>query len=341
MKIAVFDTHHYDQAALTAANERFGHQLVFFEARLNDTTMGLAAGFDAVCPFVNCRLGEAVLTRLKTLGVKLVTLRAAGYNGIDIAAAERLGITITRVPAYSPHAVAEHAFALLLCLLRKVHRAHARVRELNFSLDGLEGFDLYGKTFGCVGVGRIGAAAIGIARGFGCRVLAFDMIEDRQLAARLGFSYTSLDELLTHADVVSLHVPLTPQTHHLIDSAALARMKSGAILINTSRGAVVDTEALIGVLKSRHLGGVGLDVYEMEENVFFKDLSNDVLSDDLLARLLTFPNVLVTSHQGFLTHEALAAIAETTLANARAFEQGQTLANEVRLSAPSTTPPAP
>ena len=331
MKIAVFDTHRYDQTALTLANKQAGHQLQFFEARLTAATVELAAGFDAVCPFVNCRLDEAVLKRLKALGIKLVTLRAAGYNGIDVAAAQRLGIVIARVPAYSPHAVAEHTFALLLCLLRKLHRAHARVRELNFSLEGLEGFELYGKTFGCVGVGRIGAAAIGIARGFGCRVLAHDVVEDALMATRLGFTYTSLNELLAESDVVSLHVPLTPQSRHLIDAPALARMKAGAMLINTSRGGVVDTNALIQALKSRHLGGVGLDVYEMEEGIFFEDLSDEMLSDDVLARLLTFPNVLVTSHQGFLTHEALTVIADTTLANASAFERGEALVNEVRL----------
>lgn len=331
MKIAVFDTHRYDQAALSAANDRFGHELVYFEARLTDRTVGLAAGFDAVCPFVNCRLTGRVLAQLSALGVRLVTLRAAGYNGIDVGAATRFGIAVTRVPAYSPHAVAEHAFALLLCLVRKVHRAHARVRELNFSLDGLEGFDLHGKTFGCVGVGRIGSVAAGIARGFGCRVLAYDTVPDAALASRIGFEYVALDKLLRESDVVSLHVPLTPQSHHLIDAPALARMKSGAILINTSRGAVVDTGALIEVLKTRHLGGVGLDVYEMEEGVFFEDLSDGMLTDDLLARLLTFPNVLITSHQGFLTREALAAIAETALANATAFERGEALTNQVRV----------
>lgn len=332
MKIAVFDTHRYDQTALIAANSKFAHTLQFFDARLNDKTVELAAGFDAVCPFVNCRLTQAVLTRLKALGVKLVTLRAAGYNGIDVAAATRLGITVTRVPAYSPHAVAEHAFALLLCLVRKIHRAHARVRELNFSLDGLEGFDLYGKTFGCIGVGRIGAVAAGIARGFGCRVLAYDVAEDKALAEQLGFEYVALEKLLVESDIVSLHVPLTPQTRHLIDAPALERLKSGAILINTSRGAVVDSRALIQALKARHLGGVGLDVYEMEEGVFFNDLSGEMLTDDVLARLLTFPNVLITSHQGFLTREALTAIAETTLANADAYEHGQPLVNEVCLS---------
>jgi D-lactate dehydrogenase len=332
MRIAVFDTHRYDQQALVAANARYRHELVFFDARLTDETVELAAGFDAVCPFVNCRLREPVLARLKVLGVRLVTLRAAGYNGIDIAAATRLGIAVTRVPAYSPHGVAEHAFALLLSLVRKIHRAHARVRELNFSLDGLEGVELFGKTFGCVGVGRIGAAAIGIARGFGCRVLAHDTVPDRALAEKLGFEYVDLNRLLAESDVVSLHVPLTPQSRHLINAAALTRMKPGAFLINTSRGAVVDTGALIKALKQRSLGGVGLDVYEVEEGVFFEDLSNEMVGDDVLARLLTFPNVLITSHQGFLTHEALAAIADTTLANAGAFERGEALLNQVRPS---------
>jgi len=332
MRIAIFDTHRYDESALTRANERHRHELVFFEPRLNDQTVELAGGFDAVCPFVNCRLTEPVLARLKALGVRLVTLRAAGYNGIDVAAAERLGLKITRVPAYSPHAVAEHAFALLLCLVRKIHRAHARVRELNFSLDGLEGFDLYGKTFGCIGVGRIGSAAISIARGFGCRVLAYDVQEDRALAGKLGFDYVSLEELLAKSEIVSLHVPLTPQSRHLIGDTAFAHMKPGAVLINTSRGAVIDTAALIRALKSQRLGGVGLDVYEVEEGVFFQDLSGGILTDDMLARLLTFPNVLITSHQGFLTVEALTAIADTTLANASAFERGEALANEVRVA---------
>ncbi len=338
MKIAVFDTHPYDQQALMAANARHQHTLVFLEPRLTIQTVELAAGFDAVCPFVNCRVDERVLTRLKVLGVKLISLRAAGYNGIDVAAAVRLGVTILRVPAYSPHAAAEHAFALLLCVVRKVHRAHARVRELNFSLNGLEGFELHGKTFGCVGVGRIGAVAIGIAHGFGCRVLAYDPCADKTLSMKLEFDYVGLKQLLTESDVVSLHVPLTPQTRHLIDAEAFACMKSGAVLINTSRGAVIDTEALLDALKSRRLGGVGLDVYEMEEGVFFEDLSNEILSDDLLARLLTFPNVLITSHQGFLTQEALAAIAETTLANASIFEHGQPLVNEVRLAEQSVAP---
>lgn len=331
MKIAVFDTHRYDQAGLCTANAKYNHELVFFEARLNEKTVELAKGFEAVCPFVNCRLSEPVLARLKELGVRLVTLRAAGYNGVDIAAATRYGVTVMRVPAYSPHAVAEHAFALLLCLNRKIHRAHIRVHELNFSLDGLVGFDLYGKTFGCIGTGRIGAAALAIAKGFGCRLLAFDTHEDKALQAQLGFSYVALEQLLAESDIVSLHVPLTPQSRHLIDWRALAHMKQGAVLVNTSRGAVVDAEALVQAVKSGHLGGVALDVYEMEEGVFFNDLSDQMLLDDVLARLLTFPNVLITSHQGFLTREALANIADTTLANASAFARGEKLANEVKL----------
>jgi D-lactate dehydrogenase len=330
VRIAVFDTHRYDQTGLTAANETYRHELIFFEARLNEKTVELAKGFDAVCPFVNCRLTQSVLARLKELGVKLVTLRAAGYNGVDIASARRLGIVVTRVPAYSPHAVAEHAFALLLTLVRKIHRAHARVHDLNFSLEGLVGFDIHGKTFGVIGTGRIGAIAAGIAKGFGCRVLAYDPYPNPALATETGFEYVTLEKLLAESDIVSLHVPLTAQSRHLMDWRALGHMKPGAILINTSRGAVIDAEALVQALKSGHLGGVGLDVYEMEEGVFFNDLSDQVLIDDVLARLLTFPNVLITSHQGFLTREALANIADTTLANATAFERGEALANEVR-----------
>ena len=330
MRIAVFDSHAYDRAALTAANAAFGHELVFFEPRLTRASVELAAGYEAVSPFINCRVDAAVLERLKVLGVRLVALRGAGYNGIDVAAARRLGVKVVRVPAYAPQAVAEHAFALLLSLCRKLHRAHARVRELNFSLDGLEGVSLFGKTFGCIGVGRIGEAAIRIARGFGCRVLAYDLVARPELADSLGFEYTPLERLLRDSDFISLHVPLTAATQHLIDAAAFALMKPDVALINTSRGAVIDTDALISQLKACRLqGGVGLDVYEVEENVFFCDLSSSGLLDDRLARLLTFPNVLITAHQGFLTREALKAIAETTLSSATALEQGRALTNEV------------
>lgn len=330
MRIIVFDTKHYDRQALDAANLVAGHQLHYVEPRLNAATVELAAGFEAVCPFVNDRLDAEVVARLAALGVRLVLLRCAGYNGVDLAACARHGIRVARVPAYSPHAVAEHAFALLLAVNRRIHKAYVRVREIDFSLDGLVGFDLHGKTFGVIGTGRIGEAAISIARGFGMRVLASDVQPDAALAARLGFSFVPQQQLLAEADVVSLHLPLLPQTRHLIDAAALRQMKPGSVLINTSRGGLVDTAALIEALKSGHLGGVGLDVYEMEEGVFFQNLSDTGLQDDQLARLLTFPNALVTSHQGFLTAEALHNIASTTLGNATAFASGAPLPNEVK-----------
>ncbi|HEX5125134.1 MAG TPA: 2-hydroxyacid dehydrogenase [Rhodocyclaceae bacterium] len=331
MRLAVFDTHHYDERALNEANARFGHQLEFFEERLHEKTVELAQGFDAVCPFVNCSLNEKVLTRLHELGVGMVALRAAGFNGIDIAAAQRLGLKIARVPAYSPDAVAEHTFALLLTLIRKTHRAFNRVREQNFSLDGLEGFTLQGKTYGALGAGRIGQCALRIARGFGCKVVAYDPYENSKLAAEIGFDYVDLDRLLTESDIISLHLPLTAQSHHIIDAASLGKTKRGVIIVNTSRGGLIDAIALIEALKSGHVGGVGLDVYEMEEGVFFHDLSDRPLQDDTLARLMTFPNVLITSHQGFLTREALDAIAETTLGNVAAFERKEALTNEVKL----------
>lgn len=330
MKIAVFDTHTYDRAALTLANAAFEHELTFFEARLNRETVDLARGFDVVCPFVNDKLDALTLARLHEGGVRLIALRAAGFNGVDVAAASRLGMPVVRVPAYSPHAVAEHAFALLLTLVRRTHRAYARVREGNFSLDGLVGFDLFGKTVGIVGTGRIGQVAIQIARGFGCRVLAYDLYPNLDEAARLGFAYVPLNTLLAEADIVSLHLPLNAESLHLLDAERLLQMKAGAILINTSRGGLIDTGALIAALKTGHIGGVGLDVYELEEGVFFEDLSSTILADDQLARLIGFPNVILTSHQGFLTHEALKQIAQTTLQNCRAFERGEVLENQVK-----------
>jgi D-lactate dehydrogenase len=317
VKVAVFDTHRYDRAAFETANPRFGHSLTFLEPRLTAQTAALAAGHDAVCSFVNDRLDAAALGTLAAAGVRAIALRSAGFNHVDLAAAGRLGLTVMRVPEYSPHAVAEHAVALVLALNRKIHRAYARVREGNFSLEGLVGFDLHGKTVGLVGTGRIGAAAARIFAGFGCRVLAYDL-----RPTDLPVTYVSVDELYRASDIVSLHVPLTPQTHHLVGELAFSRMKPGVVLVNTSRGALIDTRALIHALKRGHVGGAVLDVYEEEEGVFFRDLSDRVLQDDVLARLLTFPNVLVTSHQGFLTAEALAAIATTTLGNLAAFERG-------------------
>ncbi|MFT4172934.1 MAG: 2-hydroxyacid dehydrogenase [Rhodocyclaceae bacterium] len=329
MRIAVFDTHPYDEQSLSAANAGFGHELVFFEERLHDKTVELAHGFDVVCPFVNCRLPADVLKRLAELGVGLVALRAAGFNGIDIEAAKRLGIKVARVPAYSPEAVAEHTFALILTLVRKTHRAYNRVREQNFSLDGLEGFTLNGKTFGSLGAGRIGQCAMRIAKGLGMKVLAYDPYENPKIASEVGFTYASLNDVLAAADIISLHLPLSEQSHHIISAASLARTKRGVVIANTSRGGLIDTVALIDALKSGQVGGVGLDVYEMEEGVFFHDLSDRPLQDDLLARLMIFPNVLITSHQGFLTREALHAIAQTTLGNVTAFQDKADLVNEV------------
>lgn len=330
MRIAVFDTKQYDRQALTAANRDYGHELVFFEPRLNQATVSLAEGFDVVCPFVNDKLDAEVIRRLAEMGTKLVALRCAGFNGVDLAACQQYGVQVVRVPAYSPHAVAEHAFALLLAVNRRIHKAYVRVREMDFSLDGLVGFDLYGKTFGVIGTGKIGFAAIGIARGFGMKVLAHDVQQDATQAAAMGFDYVDLDTLLAKSDVISLHVPLLPATRHLVNADSIARMKPGAMLINTSRGGLVNTHDLIEGLKSGQLGGVGLDVYEMEEGVFFEDLSGTGLQDDQLARLLTFPNVLVSSHQGFLTHEALGNIAHTTLANVSDYAAGKPLQNAVR-----------
>ncbi|MCP1291391.1 MULTISPECIES: 2-hydroxyacid dehydrogenase [Chromobacterium] len=329
MRIAVFDAKNYDRHALEAANQSHHHQLQFFEPRLNLDTVGLVQDVDAVCPFVNDRLDAAVVAKLAAAGVKLVTLRCAGYNGVDLAACRRHGIAVTRVPAYSPHAVAEHAFALLLAVVRRIHKSYTRVREMDFSLDGLVGFDLHGKTMGVLGAGRIGQATMSIARGFGMRVLAYDLYPNAELAASLGCEFVSLEEVWRQADVISLHLPLTAESRHVVNRETLARMKPGAVLINTSRGGLIDTAALLEALKAGRLSGVGLDVYEMEEGVFFENLSESGLQDDQLARLLTFPNVLVTSHQGFLTREALMNIADTTLGNAGAFERGEALVNAV------------
>ncbi len=332
MRIAMFDTHHYDRDAFERANAAFGYDLSFLEPRLTAQTATLGVGFDVICSFVGDRLDREVLGVLHAGGVRLIALRSAGYNHVDIAAAAALGLPVVRVPEYSPHAVAEHAVALVLTLDRKIHRAHVRVREGNFSLDGLVGFDLHGKVVGICGTGRIGSVAARIFAGFGCTILAHDLRPSDALVRELGVRYVTLPELYREADILSLHTPLTPATHHQIDAAAFGAMKRGVLLVNTGRGAVIDSRALIAALKSGHLGGAALDVYEEEEGVFFEDLSDRVLQDDVLARLLTFPNVLITAHQGFLTHEALANIATTTLENVRAFERGGPLRNEVRAS---------
>ncbi len=329
MRIAMFETHRYDRESFDVASSDGRHQIDYLEPRLTRETAPLAAGREAVCSFVNDRLDAATLDILHGGGSRVIALRSAGYNHVDLTAAARLGLPVLRVPEYSPHAVAEHAVALVLTLNRKIHRAHARVREWNFSLEGLVGFDLHGKTVGIVGTGRIGTVAARIFHGFGCRVLAFDLRPDPALVASIGARYVELPELYRTSDIISLHVPLSPTTHHMIDAAALSTMKHGVMLVNTGRGALIESTALIGALKSGQLGAAALDVYEEEEGVFFHDLSGLVLQDDVLARLLTFPNVIVTSHQAFLTREALASIARVTLDNITAFERGEPLTNEV------------
>lgn len=330
MKIAVFSTKPYDRHALEQANREHGHELTFFESRLTPATAALARGFDAICPFVNDDLSEPVIDLLADAGVRLLTLRSAGYNHVDLRAAARRGLTVAHVPAYSPHAVAEHAMGMILTLNRKFHRAYARVREGNFALEGLLGFDIYRKTMGVVGTGQIGAAFCQIALGFGCRVLAYDLHPTPALQAA-GVEYADLDAVLSRTDIIALHVPLTPQTRHMIDAESIARMKPGVMLINTSRGALVDTPAVIAGLKSGQIGALGLDVYEEEADLFFEDLSSTVIQDDVFARLLTFPNVLVTGHQGFFTKEALERIAGTTLTNATAYLTGSDQIQKVPL----------
>jgi D-lactate dehydrogenase len=320
---AVFDTKPYDREPLQRASIDGAIEWRFLEFRLTRETAPLAQGAQAVCVFVNDRLDRRCLEALAAQSVKLVALRCTGFNNIDIPAAKALNLAVTRVPVYSPYAVAEHAIALLLSLNRKVHRAFNRVRELNFSLNGLVGFDLHGKSAGIVGTGKIGCIVARILRGFGMKVLAYDPFPNRDWAAQQGVEYVDASALARSSDVISLHVPLTPETKYIIRRETLSLMKPGAILINVSRGALIDTTALIEALKSGRLGGVALDVYEEEEGIFYEDLSGQVLHDDELARLLTFPNVLITSHQAFLTREALTDIARTTVANLEALASGK------------------
>lgn len=316
MRVAVFSTKPYDQTFLTEAND--GHDLSFFEPHLSLQTAVLAAGHDAVCAFVNDDLSAPVVDRLAELGIRFLALRSAGFNHVDLAATARHGMAVARVPAYSPHAVAEHTVALLLALNRKVHRAFNRVREGNFSLDGLMGFDLAGKTIGVIGTGQIGRVFADIMVGFGCEVLGHDPFPHEAFAG----TYVGLDELCRRSDVLSLHCPLTPETHHIVGPGTLAQMKDGALLLNTSRGALVNAAAVVEALKAGTLGGVALDVYEEEGDLFFDDLSNQVIQDDVFSRLVTFPNVLITGHQAFFTREAVANIATTTIGNLTAFESG-------------------
>ena len=322
MKVAVFNTKSYDREFLTQANKHFQHELVFFEAHLTPETCKLAFGFETVCVFVNDSLSREILVLLAGQGTRLIALRCAGFNNVDLAACRDLGITVARVPAYSPHGVAEHAAALMLALNRKIVRAHQRIHDANFSLEGLLGFEIYGKTVGVLGTGQIGANLARIMRGFGAQVLCYDLVKN-PVCEELGCRYVPLPEIFTQSDILSLHLPLTPETHHLICSRSIESMKKGVMIINTSRGALIDTRAVISGLKSGKIGYLGLDVYEEEQDIFFEDLSGHVLQDDVFARLLTFPNVLITGHQAFFTATAMQNIAETTLKNIENFKHGR------------------
>jgi len=321
MKVALFSSKSYDQEFFNQINERFGHRIDYFETRLNDQTAQLAKGYDAVCAFVNDKLNTETLKNLHELGIKLLTLRCAGFNNVDLEAAEKYGVTVLRVPAYSPEAVAEHALALILTLNRKTHKAYNRIREGNFSLERLTGFNISEKTIGVIGTGAIGRAFIHLLKGFRVHFKAFDPYPNEELKKE-GVEYISLEELLSHSDIISLHCPLTHDTYRIINAESLKHIKEGAMLINTSRGKLIDTEAVIDSLREKRLGSLGIDVYAEEEKLFFKDLSEMIIDDDTISRLISLPNVLITAHQAFLTREALEQIVETTLQNITDFEQG-------------------
>lgn len=327
MRTICFSTQPHDRAYLEPAAKVAGHELTFVSTRLEAATAKLAEGFPCVCAFVNDVLDAEVIDCLSECGVKAIALRCAGYNHVDLEAADRFGLVVARVPQYSPFAVAEHAVGLMLSLIRKIHKAYNRVRENNYALDGLLGFDMHSRTVGIIGTGAIGQAAARILYGFGCRLLFVDPTpqdECRNLGA-----YVSFDELLKRSDIITLHCPLTPKSYHLFDQAAFAKLRPGAYLVNTSRGALIDTSAAIQALKGRRLGGLALDVYEEEEGLFFQDRSSQILEDDQFARLLSFNNVLVTAHQAFFTHEALEAIAATTMRNLTQIERGEPVANRI------------
>jgi D-lactate dehydrogenase len=324
MKVAVFGTKPYDRKFLEAASLEAGHELTFLEPRLSAETASLAEGHEAVCVFVHDKLSREALQTLHEGGTRFVALRCAGFNNVDLEAAKELGIGVARVPAYSPYAVAEHAVGLILSLNRKLHRAYNRAREGNFALEGLLGFDIHGKTVGVVGIGRIGHAFASIMRGFGCRVLVHDAFTTSD-----EFENVSLEQLLSESDIVSLHCPLTPETFHLINTQTIAQMKPGAMLINTSRGGLVDAVSVLEPLRSGHLSALGLDVYEEEDGVFYEDHAGAVWGDDTLMLLMAFPNVLITGHQAFFTREALKNIADTTMDNLSQWEKTGTCANSV------------
>jgi D-lactate dehydrogenase len=330
MKVAVFSAKSYDRQFLEVANLNHGHELLFLEPRLTEMTATLAAGCQAICVFINDKLDASTVKAIADQGVQLIALRSAGFNHVDLKAAAALGLTVVRVPAYSPYAVAEHTVALILALNRKLYRAYNRVRDDNFSLEGLMGFDLHGSTVGIVGTGKIGQCFAQIMQGFGCRLLAYD-VQPNAHCESLGVEYVALSVLFAQSDVVSLHCPLTPQTHHLVNADSLALVKKGMMLINTSRGGLLDTVAVIEGIKSGKIGYLGIDVYEQEEELFFEDLSNTIIQDDTFLLLQAFPNVMITAHQAFFTRNALTNIADTTLANITDFEQAKPCLNLVQL----------
>jgi D-lactate dehydrogenase len=333
MKVAFFSTKSYDRQSFEATNANYRHELTFFDVQLNPNTALLAAEFPAVCMFVNDIADAATLDILASRGTRLLALRSAGFNTVDLKRAAELGIKVVRVPAYSPYAVAEHAVALVLTLNRKMYKAYNRVRDDNFSLEGLLGFDLYGSTVGIIGTGKIGMVFAQIMQGFGCSLLGYDAYPNAQFEAmNSNAHYVPLPELLANSDIISLHCPLFPETYHLINGKAIGQMKSGVMIINTSRGGLIDTAAVIEGIKSGKIGYLGIDVYEQEDGLFFEDHSDNIIQDDTFQLLQSFPNVVITAHQGFFTRNALAAIADTTLSNITDFEQGQPLKNEVAYS---------
>jgi D-lactate dehydrogenase len=329
MRVAVFSSKSYDKEYMEQAGRNHGIEFIFFEPSLNKDTVSLAKGFKCICVFVNDEVNAETIKTLAAYGVELLALRSAGFNHVDLLAASKNGIRVVRVPAYSPHAVAEHAVALILTLNRKTHKAYNRVREGNFSLERLTGFDLSGKTVGVFGTGKIGATFAEIMMGFGCRIIAFDKYPSDVLKEK-GMVYTSLDELFKQADIISLHCPLTPDTYKIINDDSIKKMKPGVMLINTSRGKLISSSAVIRGLREKKIGYLGIDVYAQEENLFFKDLSEIVIEDETIGQLMTFPNVLITAHQAFFTHEALTEIAKTTIDNIKSYQKGTTLDNEVK-----------
>ncbi|WP_298154136.1 2-hydroxyacid dehydrogenase [Flavobacterium sp.] len=333
MKVAIFSTKYYEREYLERANAAGQHQLTYFDVPLQEQTMDMARGFDAVSIQITDRVNAKVISRLSELKVKLIDLRSAGYDNVDVEAATAFGIAVMRVPAYSPEAIAEHATAMILTLDRKTHKAYNRVRENNFSLQGLMGFNLHGKTVGVVGTGKIGTAFCNIMLGFGCKVVACDITKSEPLIEK-GVKYVSFEKLLALSDIISIHCPLTPMTKYLFDAMAFSKIRRGLMLINTSRGAIVNTKDAIKALKLGQIGYLGIDVYEGEENIFFRDLSDTIINDDQIERLMSFNNVLITPHQAFFTTEALTAIADITIENFDHFEQGVVSENEVTAATP-------